>query len=79
MKGKVATTGRSFKNRIKYILKDDHDFICSNMSADKNNVSDLTDEFKTVSGFRPDIKNQHFMHFYLFQKMRNSEMNNGKR
>jgi hypothetical protein len=41
------------------------------MSADKNNVSDLTDEFKTVSSFRQDIKNQSFMHFYLFQKMKN--------
>jgi len=79
MKGNVAKTGRSFKNRIKYILKDDHDFICSNISADKNNVSDLTDEFKTVSSFRLDIKNQSFMRFYLFQKMRSSQMNNGKK
>ncbi|MGC4222046.1 hypothetical protein PQ654_00350 [Escherichia coli] len=71
MKGNVAKTGRSFKNRIDYILKDDHSFICSNMSADKNNVSELTDEFKTVSGFRQDIKNQFFMRFYLFQKMKN--------
>lgn len=56
MKGSVAKTGRSFKNRVDYILKDDHSFICSNMSADKNNVSDLTDEFKAVSSFRQDIK-----------------------
>jgi hypothetical protein len=58
MKGNVAKTGRSFKNRVEYILKDDHDFICSNMASDYNNVSDLTDEFKTVSSFRQDIKNQ---------------------
>ncbi len=70
MKGSVAKTGKSFKNRIDYILKDDHSFICSNMSADKNNVSDLTDEFKAVSSFRQDIKNLFFMRFYLFQKMR---------
>lgn len=56
MKGYVAKSGKSFKNRVDYILKDDHDFVCSNMSADKNNVSDLTDEFKTVSSFRQDIK-----------------------
>ncbi|EBP3710532.1 relaxase, partial [Salmonella enterica subsp. enterica] len=54
MKGNVAKTGKSFKNRVDYILKDDHSFICSNMSSDKNNVSDLTDEFKTVSSFRQD-------------------------
>jgi len=70
MKGNVAKAGRSFKNRVKYILKDDHDFICSNMASDFNNVSDLTDEFKTVSSFRQDIKNLFFMRFYLFQKMR---------
>ncbi|WP_210954465.1 MULTISPECIES: relaxase/mobilization nuclease domain-containing protein [unclassified Enterobacter cloacae complex] len=64
MKGNVAKTGRSFKNRVDYILKDDHSFICSNMSADKNNVSDLTDEFKTVSSFRQDIKKPVF-HAYL--------------
>ncbi len=69
MKGNVAKTGRSFKNRVEYILKDDHSFICSNMSADKNNVSDLTDEFKAVSSFRHDIKNQCFMHLYLFPRM----------
>jgi len=33
MKGNVAKTGRSFKNRVEYILKDDHDFICSNMEV----------------------------------------------
>ncbi|EAM6312597.1 relaxase, partial [Salmonella enterica] len=54
MKGNVAKPGRSFKNRVDYILKDDHDFICSNMASDYNNVSDLTDEFKTVSSFRQD-------------------------
>ena len=54
MKGNVGKHGKSFKNRVKYILKDDHDFICSNMSADKNNVSDLTDEFKAVGKFRTD-------------------------
>lgn len=68
MKGSVAKTGRSFKNRIKYILKDDHDFICSNMPADKNNVSDLTDEFKAVSGFRPDIKKPTFHAFLSLPK-----------
>ncbi|EAZ0276746.1 relaxase, partial [Salmonella enterica] len=59
----VAKSGKSFKNRVDYILKDDHDFICSNMSADKNNVSDLTDEFKTVSSFRQDIKKPVFHAF----------------
>ncbi|EAA4993881.1 relaxase, partial [Salmonella enterica] len=54
MKGSVAKTGKSFKNRVDYILKDDHDFICSNMASDYNNVSDLTDEFKAVSSFRQD-------------------------
>lgn len=68
MKGNVAKTGRSFKNRVGYILKDDHTFICSNMSADKNNVSDLTDEFKTVSGFRPDIKKPTFHAFLCLPK-----------
>ncbi|KJL50171.1 relaxase [Enterobacter kobei] len=68
MKGNVAKTGRSFKNRIKYILKDDHDFICSNISADKNNVSDLTDEFKTVSSFRLDIKKPVFHAFLSLPK-----------
>ncbi|EEP7895273.1 relaxase/mobilization nuclease domain-containing protein, partial [Salmonella enterica] len=34
-----------------------------NMSADKNNVSDLTDEFKTVSSFRQDIKKPVFHAF----------------
>ncbi|EGU1717965.1 relaxase/mobilization nuclease domain-containing protein [Escherichia coli] len=68
MKGNVAKTGRSFKNRIKYILKDDHDFICSNISADKNNVSDLTDEFKAVSSFRQDIKKPVFHAFLSLPK-----------
>lgn len=68
MKGNVAKTGRSFKNRIKYILKDGHDFICSNISADKNNVSDLTDEFKTVSSFRLDIKKPVFHAFLSLPK-----------
>ena len=70
MKGNVAKTGRSFKNRVKYILKDDHDFICSNMSADKNNVSDLTDEFKAVSSFRSDIKKPTF---HAFLSLPNNE------
>ncbi|KAA3668659.1 relaxase/mobilization nuclease domain-containing protein [Pectobacterium carotovorum] len=68
MKGSVAKTGRSFKNRVDYILKDDHSFICSNMSADKNNVSDLTDEFKTVSSFRQDIKKPVFHAFLSLPK-----------
>ncbi|ELD7709559.1 relaxase/mobilization nuclease domain-containing protein, partial [Salmonella enterica] len=51
-----------------YILKDDHSFICSNMSADKNNVSELTDEFKTVSGFRQDIKKPVFHAFLSLPK-----------
>ncbi|MFP1722910.1 relaxase/mobilization nuclease domain-containing protein [Lonsdalea quercina] len=68
MKGSVAKTGKSFKNRIDYILKDDHSFICSNMSADKNNVSDLTDEFKAVSGFRQDIKKPVFHAFLSVPK-----------
>ncbi len=68
MKGNVAKTGRSFKNRVDYILKDDRTFICSNMSADKNNVSDLTDEFKTVSGFRQDIKKPVFHAFLSLPK-----------
>lgn len=68
MKGNVAKTGRSFKNRVGYILKDDHTFICSNMSADKNNVSDLTDEFKTVSNFRQDIKKPVFHAFLSLPK-----------
>ncbi|SSM79024.1 relaxase/mobilization nuclease domain-containing protein [Klebsiella quasipneumoniae] len=68
MKGNVAKTGRSFKNRVGYILKDDHTFICSNMTSDKNNVSDLTDEFKTVSGFRPDIKKPTFHAFLSLPK-----------
>lgn len=70
MKGNVAKTGRSFKNRVKYILKDDHDFICSNMSADKNNVSELTDEFKAVSSFRSDIKKPTF---HAFLSLPNNE------
>ncbi|HAE5398333.1 TPA_asm: relaxase/mobilization nuclease domain-containing protein, partial [Salmonella enterica subsp. enterica serovar Napoli] len=56
------------KNRVKYILKDDHGFICSNMSADKNNVSDLTDEFKAVSSFRPDINKPTFHAFLSLPK-----------
>ncbi|WP_409159707.1 relaxase/mobilization nuclease domain-containing protein [Pectobacterium sp. B2J-2] len=63
MKGNVGKHGKSFKSRVKYILKDDHDFICSNMSADKNNVSDLTDEFKAVGKFRTDIKKPVFHAF----------------
>lgn len=68
MKGYVAKSGKSFKNRVKYILKDDHDFICSNMASDYNNVSDLTDEFKTVSGFRQDIKKPVFHAFLSLPK-----------
>lgn len=68
MKGNVAKTGRSFKNRVDYILKDDHIFICSNMSADKNNVSELTDEFKAVSSFRQDIKKPVFHAFLSLPK-----------
>ncbi|MFS9381213.1 relaxase/mobilization nuclease domain-containing protein [Citrobacter sp. ANG330] len=68
MKGNVAKTGRSFKNRVEYILKDDHSFICSNMSVDKNNVSDLTDEFKAVSSFRHDIKKPVFHAFLSLPK-----------
>nr|HAT2261014.1 relaxase/mobilization nuclease domain-containing protein [Citrobacter freundii] len=68
MKGNVAKTGRSFKNRVDYILKDDHSFICSNMSADKNNVSDLTDEFKAASSFRQDIKKPVFHAFLSLPK-----------
>ncbi len=68
MKGNVAKPGRSFKNRVDYILKDDHDFICSNMSSDYNNVSDLTDELKTVSSFRQDIKKPVFHAFLSLPK-----------
>ncbi|MDM4149106.1 relaxase/mobilization nuclease domain-containing protein [Klebsiella oxytoca] len=68
MKGYIAKSGKSFKNRVDYILKDDHSFICSNMSADKNNVSDLTDEFKTVSSFRQDIKKPVFHAFLSLPK-----------
>lgn len=68
MKGYVAKSGKSFKNRVKYILKDDHDFICSNMASDYNNVSDLTDEFKTVSSFRQDIKKPVFHAFLSLPK-----------
>lgn len=68
MKGNVAKTGRSFKNRVEYILKDDHNFICSNMASDYNNVSDLTDEFKTVSSFRQDIKKPVFHAFLSLPK-----------
>lgn len=38
------------------------------MSADKNNVSDLTDEFKTVSSFRQDIKKPVFHAFLSLPK-----------
>ncbi|EHR8823338.1 TPA: relaxase/mobilization nuclease domain-containing protein [Escherichia coli] len=68
MKGNVAKPGRSFKNRVDYILKDDHDFICGNMASDYNNVSDLTDEFKTVSSFRQDIKKPVFHAFLSLPK-----------
>ncbi|WP_071883433.1 relaxase/mobilization nuclease domain-containing protein [Pluralibacter gergoviae] len=68
MKGNVAKSGKSFKNRVDYILKDDHDFICSNMASDYNNVSDLTDEFKTVSSFRQDIKKPVFHAFLSLPK-----------
>ncbi|GHS69192.1 relaxase [Pseudomonas aeruginosa] len=68
MKGNVAKPGRSFKNRVDYILKDDHDFICSNMASDYNNVSDLTDEFKAVSSFRLDIKKPVFHAFLSLPK-----------
>lgn len=68
MKGYVAKSGKSFKNRVKYILKDDHDFICSNMASDYNNVSDLTDELKTVSSFRQDIKKPVFHAFLSLPK-----------
>ena len=68
MKGSVAKTGKSFKNRVDYILKDDHDFICSNMTSDYNNVSDLTDEFKIVSSFRQDIKKPVFHAFLSLPK-----------
>ncbi|EIO9288309.1 relaxase/mobilization nuclease domain-containing protein, partial [Escherichia coli] len=68
MKGNVAKSGKSFKNRVDYILKDDHDFICSNMASDYNNVSDLTDEFKTVSNFRQDIKKPVFHAFLSVPK-----------
>ncbi|USB61125.1 relaxase/mobilization nuclease domain-containing protein [Klebsiella pneumoniae] len=68
MKGNVAKTGRSFKNRVGYILKDYHTFICSNMASDYNNVSDLTDEFKTVSSFRQDIKKPVFHAFLSLPK-----------
>ena len=68
MKGSVAKTGKSFKNRVDYILKYDHSFICSNMASDYNNVSDLTDEFKTVSSFRQDIKKPVFHAFLSLPK-----------
>lgn len=63
MKGNVGKHGKSFKNRVKYILKDDHDFICSNMTSDSNNINELTDEFKSVSKFRKDIKKPVFHAF----------------
>lgn len=68
MKGNVAKTGKSFKNRVDYILKDDHSFICSNMASDYNNISDLTDEFKAVSSFRQDIKKPVFHAFLSLPK-----------
>ncbi|ECI5563912.1 relaxase [Salmonella enterica subsp. enterica] len=64
MKGNVGKHGKSFKNRVKYILKDDHDFICSNMFSDKDNVNEITDEFKIVGKFRSDIKKPVF-HVFL--------------
>ncbi|WP_233958986.1 relaxase/mobilization nuclease domain-containing protein [Pectobacterium versatile] len=63
MKGNVGKHGKSFKNRVKYILKDDHDFICSNMTSDSNNINELTDELKSVSKFRQDIKKPVFHAF----------------
>ena len=68
MKGYVGKSGKSFKNRVKYILKDEHDFICSNMISDKDNVSDLTDEFKAVSSFRPDVNKPTFHAFLSVPK-----------
>lgn len=68
MKGNVGKHGKSFKNRVKYILKDYHDFICSNMTSDSNNINELTDEFKTVSGFRQDIKKPVFHAFLSLPK-----------
>jgi len=56
MKGNVGKHGKSFKNRVSYILKDDHDFICSNMTSDKDNIDELISEFRSVSEFRHDIK-----------------------
>lgn len=63
MKGNVGKHGKSFKNRVKYILKDDQGFICSNMTSDSNNINELTDEFKSVSKFRQDIKKPVFHAF----------------
>ena len=63
MKGNVGKHGKSFKNRVKYILKDDHDFICSNMTSDSNDINELTDEFKSVRKFRQDIKKPVFHAF----------------
>lgn len=63
MKGYVAKSGKSFKNRVKYILKDDHDFICSNMFSDKDKINEITDEFKAVANFRKDIKKPTFHAF----------------
>src|SRR5471030_611820 len=64
MKGNVGKHGKSFKNRVKYILKDDHDFICSNMSSDKDNINELTSEFRGVSEFRHEI-NKPVIHAFL--------------
>ncbi|MGK2888200.1 MAG: hypothetical protein ACSLEN_01015 [Candidatus Malihini olakiniferum] len=80
MKGSVGKHSKSVKNRVNYILKDDHAFIYSNMSANKNNTSDLTDELKVVVKFRPDIKkNQSFTLFYPYQKMKILQLKNRKR
>lgn len=76
MKGNVGKHGKSFKNRVKYILKDDHDFICSNMTSDSNNINELTDEFKSVSKFRQDIKKPVFHAFLSLPQ--NENITDGK-
>ena len=76
MKGNVGKHGKSFKNRVKYILKDDHDFICSNMTSDSNNINELTDEFKSVSKFRQDIKKPVFHAFLSLSQ--NENITDGK-
>jgi len=65
MKGNVGKHGKSFKNRVSYILKDNHDLICSNMTSDKDNVNELTSEFRSVSEFRHDIKKP-VIHAFFF-------------